>query len=621
VTPLADSPVRSKQQPQCAPPDHESEERNSQLIDVAAARQDPDRRRAAFVDDTPTDQLLPSPQPPATTSELRVELAPGTVLRSRYVLQDVIGRGGTSILFRAKDLHRASSQDMAAEFVAIKLLRPDKCADPLVLARLKREFQQMQGLTHPGIVRVFDLDRDGDVWFISMQLVAGQTLKTWMETPDNHANALRMISACCEALEYAHSLSILHGDLKPSNVMVSDDGTPKLMDFGSVPSPGGLAAVRSDSSLAATPLYASPQILAGKSPEQRDDVYSLACLSYIILSGGQHPFGGRPSLEDGRATSTPIYVPAIPAGIFAIIERGLSAERERRQPSVREFLDDLTVADERHRADAERASRPVRDDIDAMRYPVSLTHAADRASHSASTAFFKKVCLRARGLTITKRAGMASTAQAPIATGFGSDLGSYHRAQPVVRLMALVFAIVGTAVSYPFGTHHDMIRAPETPPQSPITSPELVGAAPAQSETLPESRPVPHDSGVISFEASTIHASAAQPLVAIAVNRLPATRSRGAFLWRVERGTARPGIDYQPIEPQVVRFIEGQAVRTLFIPLINTSATSVQPGLRTFTVTLERVKGGPVLGRYASVTVAIDPPPASSLVAVQQAQP
>jgi hypothetical protein len=120
-----------------------------------------------------------------------------------------------------------------------------------------------------------------------------------------------------------------------------------------------------------------------------------------------------------------------------------------------------------------------------------------------------------------------------------------------------------------------------------------------------------HDSGVISFEASTVHASAAQSLVAISVKRLPAT-SRGAFLWRVERGTARPGVDYERIQPQVVRFIEGQAVRTLFIPLINSPATSVQRGPLTFTVALERVAGGPALGRFARVTVTIDPPPTSS---------
>jgi hypothetical protein len=184
------------------------------------------------------------------------------------------------------------------------------------------------------------------------------------------------------------------------------------------------------------------------------------------------------------------------------------------------------------------------------------------------------------------------------------------RAQPFVRLIALVFSIVGIAVFFRLGTHRDVIRAPESPPEASAMSPELVATADAQSEVVPETRLL-HDSGVISFEASTVHASAVQSLVAISVKRLPAT-SRGAFLWRVERGTAQPGVDYERIQPQVVRFIEGQAVRTLFIPLINSPATSVQRGPRTFTVALERVKGGPALGRFARVTVTIDPPPTSS---------
>jgi serine/threonine protein kinase len=549
-----------------------------------------------------------------------VELSPGSVLRSRYVLEDIIGRGGNSILFRAKDLHRTLSQDTAANLLAIKLLRPARCADPRALTRLKREFQQMQGLSHPGIVRVFDFDCDGDVWFISMELVAGQTVKTWMETPGSHANALRIIGACGEALEYAHSLGILHGDLKPTNVMVTDDGTAKLIDFGSALSPGSLLAARSDPSLAATPLYASPQILAGKSAERRDDVYSLAYLSYHILSGGRHPFGGRPSFEDGRAKSAPTYVRAIPTEVFAVVERGLSAARERRQPSVRQFLDDLIDADRRHRADVSSTPTPTSDNVDATRYPVLVTHAADRASRSTSPGFFKKIRLRARSLTKTNGAAIAAAALAPIGDRFGGARSSYRHTQPLVRLIALVFAIVGTAALYRVGTHRDVIRAPESPPEASIMPPELIATVPAQSEALPETRPLLHDSGVISFDASTIHASAAQSLVAISVKRLPATRSRAAFLWRVERGTARPGVDYQQIEPQVVRFIEGQAVRTLFIPLINTAATLELRGPRTFTVALERVKGGPALGRFARVTVAIDPPPTSSPFGAYQAR-
>jgi serine/threonine protein kinase len=543
----------------------------------------------SFVDETPTAQLSLSPQQLATTSEARAGLAPGSVLRSRYVLEDVIGRGGTSVIFRARDLHRASSQDVA-NFVAIKLLRPEHCADRRALTRLKREFQQMQSLSHPGIVRVFDLDYDGQVWFISMELVAGQTVKTWIETPANRVNALQVIGACGEALEHAHSLGILHGDVKPTNVMVSDDGTAKLIDFGSTPSPGSLLAARPDTTFAATPLYASPQILGGKSAEPRDDVYSLACLSYYILSAGRHPYGGRPSLEDGRAKSAPTYVRGIPIGLFAVIERGLSVERERRSSSVRQFLDDLTDAERLHRADSSIAATRAGDNVNAARHPVPVARTEDRAWRSTPLRLFEKI-----------------------------PRGSYRRTPPFVRQIALVFSITGAAVFFWLSTPRIVTRAPGSAPEASAVSPEPLATARAQSEIIPESRRSLHDSGVISFEASTVHASAVQSLVAISVKRLPAT-SRAAFVWRVERGTAQPGVDYERVQPQVVRFIEGQAVRTLFIPLINSPATLVQRGIRTFTVALERVKGGPALGRFARVTVAIDPPPTPSAFAFYQAR-
>lgn len=611
-----DSAIPSVQQPQLEPSGHELQHDDSQLFDATVHREDSGARGAALHDDTPTIQMLPGRLQLAATSELGVELAPGSVLRSRYVLKEVVGSGGTSIVFRAKDRHRASPRDMAANFVAVKLLRTAQRADPLALTRLKREFRQMQCLLHPGIVRVFDLDCDGNVWFISMELIAGRTVKTWMETPGSYANALRVIGSCCEALEYAHSLGILHGDLKPTNVMVADDGTAKLIDFGSAPSPGSRVAAELDPTLAGTPLYASPQILAGKAAEPRDDVFSLACLSYSILSGGLHPFGGHPALEDGRAKSAPTYVRAIPARLFEVIERGLSAERERRPASVREFLRDLTDADRRRQADATRAATPGRDIVGAVRLPGSVMHAADRLSRSTSPTLFNEIRLGGRSLTRINGTGIAPAAL----DRFAGGRGWYRRARPFVRLIALILAIVGAAVYSRLDTHRDVIRTADLLPEASATSPGLVATASAQTEVIPETRPLPHYSGVISFEASTLHASAVQTLVAISVKRLPATRSRGAFVWRVEQGTAHPGVNYERMEPQVVRFIEGQAVRTLFIPLINTRATWVPQGARTFTVALEQVAGGPALGRFARVTVAIDPAPTSSRFAVYQAR-
>ncbi len=147
-------------------------------------------------------------------------------------------------------------------------------------------------------------------------------------------------------------------------------------------------------------------------------------------------------------------------------------------------------------------------------------------------------------------------------------------------------------------------RAVEALPPAPLPPPQAGRSTPASAASIP------HDSSVISFKASTVHASAQQSLVAIQVQRTPASRSRGgAFVWRVERGTAKPAIDYARIGPQRVSFIEGQSARTLFIPLISDPAASTPLQPRYFHVVLQPVAGGPAVGRLGRVTVIIDPTP------------
>jgi serine/threonine protein kinase len=522
-------------------------------------------RDVSFADETPTLPVLGAP--PQTCSAVSASpgnLASGTVLYSRYVLEEVIGRGGISLVFRAHDLQQALPADGAPIPIAIKVLRPELRGNRWALACLQREFRQMQRLSHPNIARVFDLGCDGDVWFIAMQLIVGPTAKTWSKSPCDPAMALRIIQDCCAALEHAHSLGILHGDLKPANVIIAEHGAAILIDFGSLPEPGRSVPAGALRDLTGTPAYASPQILMGREGEGRDDVFSLACLSYALLTGGRHPFGGHPSFVDGRTKSAPTHHHNIPAEMFKVIERGLSGERERRQASVREFRVELAAADR---------------------------HGAGNGAGNPVTALVP--------WTDTPKVGRGLSWRAT----FGASL------------MALGIAVAVIALYFRHGTHF----APEhaTAMVMSLSGPEsgIAPSAGAQLLSVAAARPLAERNGVVSFAATTIQAAAAQSVIAIALRRSGRTASRGAFRWRVTTHSADTGFAYVGARTGLARFNERQTVRTLFIPMIQ-APISPSRGPRMFSVILEPVAGGAALGSPASITVAIDPPASAGALAV-----
>lgn len=456
-------------------------------------------------DDCPTAELWPIQRRSAleyatsSVSSCVAEVAVGSILRYRYIMEQVVGRGADSIVFRARDMHRVSADEPGDNVLAVKVLRPERRTNVQALTRLKREFHQMQCLSHPGIVRVFDLDCHGDIWFMSMELVAAQTIRARLQAPLSRAEALRIIAACCEALEYAHSRDILHGDLKPSNVLLDPQGRVKLIDFGSALSPGSHGAPGSDPSLAATYRYASPQILAGSRAERRDDIFSLAWLSYSLLSGGAHPFDRKSEPAAAHAPLAPTYVPAVPARLYEVIARGLSAERERRPASVGEFLRDLTGTG------LSRGTVPAGARMAAP--PVAPLAPAPPAAPAAPT-------LAAAG------------------ERYRSSRGAWARADYPPRMLSLVALALGMMIVLRHAAHPSVLRTADPPTASTVAAAEstasAAAAAPMQpdpagtasSEVPPPTQPAPRASGTISFDGSVLRASAAQSMVAIPVKRL-----------------------------------------------------------------------------------------------------
>lgn len=294
----------------------------------------------------PADTASAPPAPPP------VEIvAVDDVLQGRFRLVERIGEGGMSRVFKAIDLRKVEARS-ADPYVAVKVLTVPFRDPSRALALLQREAQRVQSLAHPNIVRVNDCDRDGRVVFMTMEYLAGQSLRQKLLAPAVHGlpanEALEVIDRIASALTVAHYNGILHGDLKPGNVIVSEAGEVKVIDFGIArvlarsqegESPSRAAAAEDGlpEIVAFTPAYASPEMLEGREPDIRDDVYAFACIVYETLTG-EHPFRHRTAAAAREMGIEPPRPEHVSRRQFKAILHGLAFEREARTPSIEQFL-------------------------------------------------------------------------------------------------------------------------------------------------------------------------------------------------------------------------------------------------------------------------------------------
>ncbi len=272
----------------------------------------------------------------------------GDILQGRFSLVALIGEGGMSRVFKAIDLRRveAAAPD---PYVAVKVLTEPFSDYFGSIVALQREAHKLQSLSHPNIVRVIDCDRDGHTVFMTMEYLAGESLQKRLRARAaaglDEAAALALIAGVGSALEFAHRNGIVHGDLKPGNIILTERG-PKVIDFGMarfIARPGDAPRVEPPSQStpkAVTPRYASPEMVAGRDPEPADDVYALACIAYETLTG-RHPFGRKsdPQARDPRAL--PPRPDNMPRHRYTALIRALAFDRKHRTASVRQFLEQL----------------------------------------------------------------------------------------------------------------------------------------------------------------------------------------------------------------------------------------------------------------------------------------
>jgi eukaryotic-like serine/threonine-protein kinase len=262
----------------------------------------------------------------------------GTVLQSRYRLLDVVGEGGMAVVYRARD-------ELLDRDVAVKILRPQFAADDEFVRRFRQEARSAASLAHPNIAPVFDSGVHGELQFIVMQLVEGPDLEKILNERGRLPvpEALRITMAVAEALEAAHDHGIIHRDIKPGNILLTPDGSVRVVDFG-------ISRAVSDVSRTVPGLllgsiqYCSPEQVLGEAVGPSSDVYSLGIVLYELLTGARPFDGSSPvavALERIRRQPRPPgeVVGDLPAGIDELVMRAVARDPGERYPSGRAFAE------------------------------------------------------------------------------------------------------------------------------------------------------------------------------------------------------------------------------------------------------------------------------------------
>ncbi len=267
-----------------------------------------------------------------------------------YKIIERIGAGGMGVVYKARDLH-------LDRFVAVKVLPPEKVADPDRKRRFVHEAKAASALNHPNIVHVYDIDRCDGIDYIAMEFVAGKTLDELIPRKGMRLSlALRCAAQVADALARAHVTGIIHRDVKPSNVMVDDHGLVKVLDFGlaklteSVPQDAQGAACTAETmeeslsergAIVGTAAYMSPEQAEGKPLDARSDIFSFGSVLYEMLSG-QKAFQGDSKVSTLSAVlnQEPKPLREVPHDLQKVVARCLRKDPERRFQSMA----DLRVA-------------------------------------------------------------------------------------------------------------------------------------------------------------------------------------------------------------------------------------------------------------------------------------
>ena len=277
----------------------------------------------------------------------REALTPGAEFAGRYLVIEEIGGGGMGRVYKVLDKE-------INEKVALKLIRPEFAAEPETIERFQNEIKIARKITHKNVGRVFHFSKHNETYYITMEFIPGQNLKTMIRMSKELSleAALSIARQVCLGLAEAHRLGIIHRDLKPQNIMIDEQGTARIMDFG-IASSVETSGATLPGAMLGTPDYISPEQVEGTPADERSDIYSVGVVLYEMLTG-RPPFSGETSwaVLHKHATEIPAdprqINPEVPESMSRVVLKCLEKKKDRRYRTVEELEADLKRVEDEH---------------------------------------------------------------------------------------------------------------------------------------------------------------------------------------------------------------------------------------------------------------------------------
>ena len=275
------------------------------------------------------------------------------MIAKRYMVVKHIGQGGMADVYVAVDT-------LLNREVAVKVLRGELSNDPVALLRFQREANASTALSHPNIVDIYDVGEENGYHYIVMEYVRGKDLKQLIAQRGAlcKEEAVAIMKQLVSAVAEAHRCNIIHRDIKPQNVLIKDDGTLKVVDFGIALAQDALQLTQSDSVMGSVH-YLAPEVARGEAATRQSDIYSLGIVFYELLSG-EVPFHGEQAVQIAmkhmreEIPSIRKLNPQLPQAVENVILRATAKNKNFRYPSCEAMLQDLTTCLSPQRADEPR---------------------------------------------------------------------------------------------------------------------------------------------------------------------------------------------------------------------------------------------------------------------------